>query len=80
MDTTNEKPLYIMSPALFDRLCNVMGFNDHNGNTYQEHILIIFPNLDENTKNLILNTPDIDESLKVLNDNGINYTHEYQEN
>ena len=30
-----------MNPELFYSLCNVRGFNEMNGSTYQEHITII---------------------------------------
>ena len=37
----NNKP-YIMAPELFGGLKHVSGFTNLNGNTYTEHICIIF--------------------------------------
>lgn len=54
---------YIMSPELFSQLSNVKGFNNMNGNNYQQYINIIFENkLNEKYKNNILNL-NIDNAL-----------------
>ena len=66
---------YIMSPDLFNSLCNVRGFNDLNGKTYNEHITIILGKfLDNETKKSILNSETPEVSLKLL---PFEYTHEY---
>ena len=44
---------YIMPETLFDSLQSVHGFADMNGNTYQEHICIIFKLSPEHTKNIM---------------------------
>ena len=38
---TFYKKKYIMSLETFTLCCNVSGFNNINGNTYQDHILLI---------------------------------------
>ena len=35
------KMKYLMSPDLYFSLCNVRGFTDMNGDTYQKHIILI---------------------------------------
>ena len=66
---------YIMTTELFNSLCNVRGFNDINGQTYNEHIIIILGNLlDEETKESILKSETSAEALKLL---PFEYTHNY---
>ena len=64
-----------MTTELFNSLCNVRGFNDINGQTYNEHIIIILGNLlDEETKESILKSETSAEALKLL---PFEYTHNY---
>lgn len=66
---------YIMSPGLFNTLSNVRGFNDMNGNNYQQHINIIFDNrLNSEEKSNILNLSDR-KALVYLHNLGIEFTH-----
>ena len=69
---------YIMEEAMFNQLCNVRGFNNLNGNTYKEHIIICMKNrLSEELQNKIVNAKDGNGALSILNENNIYYTHEY---
>ena len=66
-----------MSPELYSSLCFVNGFKNMNGNTYQEHIILILGKLlSEEIKNEILNCESIDGALKLIN---IPFTHNYEE-
>lgn len=65
-----------MDPALFDQLSDVYGFNDHNGNTYMEHITIIRSDLSEDIKKQILSCKTPEEALYILDKNEIKYTHD----
>lgn len=66
-----------MSPELYYSLCNVHGFTEMNGDTYQKHIILILGNfLSEEIKTKILDCKSIDETLKLIN---IPFTHNYDE-
>lgn len=56
---------------------NVSGFSKINGYTYQEHIIIMFPELAEDVKKAIIATSSHVNALNVLTVNGIKYTHDY---
>lgn len=72
---------YIMKEEMFNQLSFVTGFNRLNGDTYQQHITIIFKDkLNENQKNTILNQVSGKDALKILNQFNINYTHKYSDN
>ena len=67
-----------MNENLFKQLSNVRGFNNLNGNTYQEHITKIFSNeltYDQRTK--ILRESTAEGALKLLEEFDIDYTHEW---
>ena len=67
---------YIMSPDLFNSLCNVRGFTSCNGETYKEHIIIIFEKLlDEETRLKIIDAKNDEEALKLI---PFSHTHNYQ--
>jgi len=68
-----------MSPELFGQLSQVMGFNEHNGSTYLEHIILRFSELDQSVKDEILKSGDNLTALKILNRNGVNWTHVYDD-
>ena len=80
-DSNNEiKPIYIMTPDLFNQLCYVSGFNRMNGNTYQEHIEKIFGDLlNDNEIVKIRGSKDSDEALDILKNLGVTYTHSMEE-
>ena len=64
-----------MAPELFSQLSNVRGFNNMNGNNYQEHINMIFDNrLNQEDKNNILSR-NIENALSYIKDLGITFTH-----
>ena len=68
-----------MNENLFKQLSNVRGFNNLNGNTYQEHITIIFDKILTNSqKTIILRESTGGEALNMLDIFGIKYTHEYE--
>ena len=70
---------YLMSPEQFNGLSRVRGFNNLNGETYQDHICIILDEyLNENQKNIIKSYNNIEEALKYLS-NIVSYTHNYVE-
>lgn len=71
---------YIMKPTLFNNLCNVHGFCNMNGNTYQEHITIIFKDkLNKIQKSIILNVDTPSNALEKLKEYDIDFTHEHRE-
>lgn len=80
-DTESEiKPIYIMTPDLFNQLCYVSGFNRMNGNTYQEHIEKIFGHLLNDTEIVRIRvSKDSDEALDALKQIGISFTHSMEE-
>ena len=67
-----------MNPELFYSLCNVRGFNEMNGETYQEHITIILDKyLTEDVKEKILASETVEEALseiRHLNSKGFSAT------
>jgi hypothetical protein len=71
---------YIMSPEQYYSLCQVRGFSDYNGISYQEHIVRIFNNrLTKDKKQKILSITDDQESLKILEQYNIKFTHVYEQ-
>jgi len=71
---------YIMHPNLYYNLCNVRGFCDLNGNTYNEYVYITLDNkIDDTIRHNIVNAINEDAVLDVLKNNNINYTHDYEE-
>ena len=65
---------YIMIPDLYYSLRNVRGFTEMNGNSYQEHIIIILGEfLNDETKNKIRKTITDEEALELI---PFPYTHE----
>lgn len=63
-----------MSYELYSSLCQVNGFKNLNGNTYQEHIILILGHLlSEETKEKILNTKNIKDALDFID---VPYTHD----
>jgi hypothetical protein len=64
---------YLMSPDLYFSLCQVRGFTDMNGDTYQKHIILILgDSLSSETKEKIMNSQSVEEALKLID---IPYTH-----
>ncbi len=69
---------YIMTQALFNQLCHVSAFNTVNGNTYQEHILIIAgERIPKELHNAIRDAESGDAALEILTKNNIPWTHTY---
>ena len=65
-----------MAPEMYYSLCNVRGFTECNGETYKEHIIIIFEKLlDEETRLKIIDAKNDEEALKLI---PFSYTHNYQ--
>ena len=65
-----------MTEELFNQLCYVRGFNNLNGNTYQEHILVIAGDrIPENLHDNIKNAKTSLDALNILDDNKIDYNH-----
>jgi len=74
----NDNDNYIMAKNAFQNLSFIRGFNNMNGNSYQEHITIIFEDrLTQEQKDEILSENDSDKALCMLKSYGINYTHDY---
>ena len=68
---------YIMSPEMYYSLKCVKGFTDLNGETYKEHILIIFKEfLTEKDRKRVIGSGSDEKALKSL---PFEITHEYQE-
>ena len=65
-----------MSYELYLSFCNVRGFTEMNGNTYQKYIILILgDSLSAEIKSKILDCQSIDEALKLIN---IPFTHNYE--
>ena len=70
---------YIMAPEQYCSLCQVRGFTDYNGISYQQHIIKIFnKKLTKDQKQEILSITDDQESLKILKQYNIKFTHVYE--
>ena len=67
---------YVMHEKMYYNLCNVTGFTNINGRTYQEHLTIILKVEDE-IKNLVLNSETAEDAKNILKENGIVFTHTY---
>ncbi len=75
----DNKP-YIMTPELFGGLKHVSGFTNLNGNTYTEHICIIFNEiLSEDQKKTIMSmaTNKALEYLKTIVDYTMSFSEVY---
>ena len=68
---------YIMSFSLFNQLSNIHGFNLCNGCTYMEHITVILTDLSNDIKKKVLECKTPEEALYILEEDGIEYTHDY---
>ncbi len=67
-----------MAPEMYRSLKCVRGFTDLNGDTYKEHILIIFKEfLTEKDRKRVIGSRNDEQALKSL---PFEITHEYQEN
>ena len=65
-----------MTPEMYYSLKCVRGFTECNGETYKEHIIIIFDKLlDEETRLKIIEAKTDEEALKLI---PFPYTHNYQ--
>lgn len=70
--------IYLMSPDLYNTLTMVSGFTNRNGNTYQEHIIKTLNNqLNKDIKEQIIKTATSKDALNILENNNIEYTHNY---
>ena len=70
-------PTYIMTPYMFNNLKNVSGFTGMNGETYSEHICILFDSqLSENQKEKIKSEQTPQVALDYLG-TIVEYTHDY---
>jgi hypothetical protein len=75
MDCFRDK--YIMSQDMFNQLSTVKGFNQKNGFTYQQHILITsWYRIPSNLHYTILNAKSGKDALKILDRNNIMYLHD----
>ena len=70
-----------MKEEMFNQLSFVAGFNRLNGDTYQQHITIIFKDkLNETQKNTILNQVSGKDALNLLTTFNISYKHNSSNN
>tara|TARA_B100000424_G_C22783156_1_gene420954 strand:+ start:574 stop:777 length:204 start_codon:yes stop_codon:yes gene_type:complete len=67
-----------MHPDLFKDLSCVSGFNNFNGKTYNEHVVLVL-GLTENLRRQILECKDYEEIINKLTENDHKITHQYQE-
>lgn len=69
---------YIMPEQLYNQLCLVRSFNETNGATYQEHILIVAgKRIPEDLHASISKAKSGDAALEILRQNDIPYSHIY---
>ena len=67
-----------MSPELYNNLTFVRGFTNANGDTYQKHItLILEKHLNNEQREEILATTNIENALNLLTKYGIDYNHDF---
>ena len=66
---------YLMTPEVFLSLCNVSGFNNLNGNSYNEHVCIILQ-IDGKLKNQIICCETYDSIMNILKENNYDVTHD----
>lgn len=67
---------YIMAPEMYYSLTRVSGFTECNGETYKEHILIIFNDkLSEKERLYILEAGSDDEALSRI---PFKFTHNFE--
>ena len=78
METIKNKKTYLMHPNQFYDLCNVHGFNNLNGDTYVEHVVIIL-NLDGELKEKVLVEDNYDDLMNILKNNNIEITHQVED-
>ena len=70
---------YIMSQDMFKILSTVDGFNQKNGYTYQQHILITsWYRIPNNLPSSIINAKTGNAALKILINNKIFYDHDHK--
>ena len=68
-----------MSPNLFHSLSKIRGFNDLNGKTYIDHILLIFNDiLTRYQKDQLQNYENELDALNFLRNQMITFTHNYE--
>lgn len=71
--------MYLMTPELFQQLSNVRGFNNLNGVTYQDHIIIIFSDsLTSSQKDEVKKCENELDALDYLKNQLIDLTHNYE--
>lgn len=76
----SQQSYYIMHPNLHAQLSFVRGFNKMNGDRYQDHIIMIFSDLlNESDKKRILESNQDEKALEILDELDINYTHNMEE-
>ena len=67
---------YIMTEQLFNQLCQIKSFNEKNGKTYQEHILIIAgKRIPTELHETIRKASTGKKALELLEKHNIAYTH-----
>ena len=70
---------YIMTESLFNQLCQISAFNNVNGSTYQEHILIIAgERIPTKLHEAVRKAVSGEAALKILEANNIPYTHSHR--
>lgn len=68
---------YIMSQDTFNILSKINGFNQKNGYTYQQHILITsWFRIPHTLHKLIINAKSGTDALQILDDNNISVYHD----
>ncbi len=67
-----------MHENLFDQLCCVRGFNNMNGKTYNDHIVLILE-LQGEIKDEVLQAKTPLEAKNILKKHNIMFTHEMNE-
>lgn len=69
---------YIMTEGLFNQLCHISSFNEKNGKTYQEHILIIAgKRIPTELHEIIRKASTGKKALELLDEHNIAYTHKH---
>ena len=69
-----------MSEDLYNQLCTVDGFTERTGATYQKHIIrIAGDRIPQSLHCIIEKAVSGEEALQILNDNGVTFTHKFEE-
>ena len=69
---------YVMHEEMFESLLQVNGFANLNGQTYQQHLVIILK-LEGEIKKEVLESKSIEDAKNILKKYDIEFTHNFNQ-